>query len=351
MWISDSSCICLFCVLLITFWGVTPAWNPHNFLSFIGTRGFQRLLLQADRSRRYAFATGTYSNLRTQFRSYFGFCVHFNRTPLPADLDTICGYVQFLSRSLLPQSITNYMSGVKLLHILLGHEYNFADNIHLRLLLRGVKRVIPALLVSIAGVVDSHCSLHLATFACSLLLFHTLARLGSVLPASQRSKLRTILLRKCVNFTTQGMLVSMRHTKTIQFGERCLRIPLVARDSVTCPVKAYMAHLCLLGAGRKLGNCPAFIFRDSAGKFRWLTKPLFIQTFRKLALAAGDPDPAAYSGHSFRRGGASWAFQAGVPGEMIQVMGDWAWDAYRRYLEFNMQNKLELHSLFSLRLP
>ena len=254
------------------------------------------------------------------------------------------------------------MSGVKLLHILMGHEYNFADDIHLRLLLRGVKRlhphtpkrakpVVPALLVSIAGVMDTHCSLHVATFACSLLLFHTLARLGSVLPASQRSKLKTILLRKCVNFTSRGMLVSMRHTKTIQFGERCLHIPLVARNAVTCPVKAYSAHLSSLGAGRKAGTVPAFLFRDLQGKIQWLTKSLFIRTFRSLALTAGDPDPAAYSGHSFRRGGASWAFQAGVPGEMIQIMGDWASDAYKRYLEFNIQNKLELHSLFSLRLP
>ena len=92
-------------------------------------------------------------------------------------------------------------------------------------------------------------------------------------------------------------------------------------------------------------------YADHKGQVLWLTKSLFIRTFRSLALTAGDPDPAAYSGHSFRRGGASWAFQAGVPGEMIQVLGDWASDAYKRYLEFNMQNKLELHSLFSLRLP
>ena len=299
---------------------------------FLG--GFTRLLHQAEKTRRHAFATGTYSNLRTQFRSYFGFCVYFQRSPLPANLDTICAYVQFLSRSLLPQSITNYMSGVKLLHILLGHEYNFADDIHLRLLLRGVKRlhphipkrakpVVPALLVSIAGVMNVHCSLHIATFACSLLLFHTLARLGSVLPTSQRSKLKTILLRKCVHLTSQGMLVSMRHTKTIQFGERCLNIPLVARDAITCPVKAYIAHLGSLGAGRKVGTVPAFLFQDHKGQILWLTKSLFIRTFRSLALTAGDSDPAAYSGGT----------------------------AYKRYLEFNMQNKLELHSLFSLRLP
>ena len=333
-----------------------------GFFSFPGCRGFQRLLHQADRSRRYAFAPGTYTNLRTQFRSYFAFCIYYQRSPLPADLDTICAYVQFLSRSLLPQSIANYISGLKLLHILLGHEYNHADNIHLQLLVRGIRRlcphmprrakpVVPALLASIARVADLNSSLHLATLASSLLLFHTLARLGSVLPASLKSKRNTFLLRGGIRFTSRGMLVTMRHTKTIQFGERCLRIPLVSSDTLTCPVKAYVAHLRFLGRRGKAGSAPAFVFKDSQGVLHWLTKSIFIKTFRTLAAAAGDADPAAYSGHSFRRGGASWAFQAGIPGEMIQVMGDWSSDAYRRYLEFTMGNKLHLHSLFSRGLP
>ena len=119
-------------------------------------------------------------------------------------METICGFVQFLSRSLRPQSISNYLSGVKLLHILLGHEYKFTDNIHLHLLIKGERRihlhtpqrakpVVPELLAAIAPVVDSSDMLQVATYACCLLLFHTLARLGSVLPASTRTKRHTFL--------------------------------------------------------------------------------------------------------------------------------------------------------------
>ena len=277
-------------------------------------------------------------------------------------METICGFVQFLSRSLLPQSISNYLSGVKLLHILLGHEYYFADNIHLRLLMKGVRRlhphtprrakpVVPELLAAIAPVVDSSDTLQVATYACSLLLFHTLARLGSVLPVSTRTKPHTFLTHHYINLTSDGMLVSMRHTKTIQFGQRRLHIPLVARDAVTCPVRAYRAHLLLRGRARLGSRTPAFIFTDAAGHTCWLTKSIFIRAFRDLAAAAGDSEPSAYSGHSFRRGGASWAFQAGVPGELIQVMGDWSSDAYKTYLEFDMRSKHSLHSLFSKNLP
>ena len=44
-------------------------------------------------------------------------------------------------------------------------------------------------------------------------------------------------------------------------------------------------------------------------------------------------------------------FQAGVPGELIQILGDWASDAYKIYLEFSMDNKLDLAKVFTKNLP
>ena len=91
-----------------------------------------------------------------------------------------------------------------------------------------------------------------------------------------------------------------------------------------------------------------FVHKD---KIKWLTKSIFINVFRHLVNLAGIPDASGFTGHSFRRGGASWAFQAGVPGELIQVCGDWASDAYKKYLEFSMQNKLDLAALLMRNLP
>ena len=36
-----------------------------------------------------------------------------------------------------------------------------------------------------------------------------------------------------------------------------------------------------------------------------------------------------FAGHSFRRGGASFALQAGLPTDVIMLFGDWHSDAYR----------------------
>ena len=36
------------------------------------------------------------------------------------------------------------------------------------------------------------------------------------------------------------------------------------------------------------------------------------------------------------------AFRLGIPGEIIQLYGDWASDAYKSYLEMSMPAKLQL---------
>ena len=40
-----------------------------------------------------------------------------------------------------------------------------------------------------------------------------------------------------------------------------------------------------------------------------------------------------------------------MPGEMIQICGDWASDAYKQYLEFTIENKLDLAALLMKGLP
>ena len=52
-------------------------------------------------------------------------------------LDTNCLYVQFLSRTLSPPAIRNYLSEGKLLHLFSGLEFPFNKDFHLSLRLCG----------------------------------------------------------------------------------------------------------------------------------------------------------------------------------------------------------------------
>ena len=309
-------------------------------------------------SRSSAFAKGSYSNLRTQVRSYFSFCAYFHKKPLPADATTIYTFAQFLSRTLKPQSVRNYLSGVKMLHILHGLPYNFSQDPLLQLELRGISRldphvpvraipITPHILLAFHRFMDIHNSLHASVWACSLFTFYLMARLGSILPSSHKTPAQRFLTRDRVNFSLQGLLVTLLHTKTIQFGRRRLHIPLVAIQSVLCPVKAYSAALAFTTYST---SGPAFVFLEK-GKVKWLTTSKFITTFRSVLSSAKVPGAKFFTGHSFRRGGATWAFHSGVPGELIQICGDWASDSYKRYLEFNMSDKLQIAARLTHNLP
>ena len=231
---------------------------------------FRALLQDVYVSRKNAFAKGTYSNLRTQVRSYFAFCVYFERDPLPADVDTIHGYVQFLSRSLKPPTIRNYLSGVKMLHIFHGLPDVFSDDFMLDLELKGILRmhphvphrarpVTPNILLVFHRVMDQDESLHCSGWACSLFLFYTLYRFGSMLPSFGSTPRH--------HFFTEGLLVTFLHTKMIQFSKRWLTIPLLRSDSVLCRLKAH-----LWASSRSSGDhsSPAFTF-ITKDKVSWLT--------------------------------------------------------------------------------
>lgn len=87
---------------------------------------------------------------------------------------------------------------------------------------------------------------------------------------------------------------------------------------------------------------PAFVLLDPTGNTFTLTKSMFVREFRDRLTIAGIPDSDKFRGHSFRRGATTWAFKRGIPGEFIQVYGDWASDAYKSYLEFSMSCKLQV---------
>jgi hypothetical protein len=85
---------------------------------------------------------------------------------------------------------------------------------------------------------------------------------------------------------------------------------------------------------------PAFVVSDKE-KLSPITYTELQHVLKQLVSSTGR-DPSLFSSHSFRRGGASWAFRANVPGEIIQIHGDWASDAYKRYLHFPMSAKLSV---------
>ena len=46
------------------------------------------------------------------------------------------------------------------------------------------------------------------------------------------------------------------------------------------------------------------------------------------------------------RGGATFAYQANIEGEMIKLLGDWASDCYKRYMDVSMDKRYDTMKAF-----
>ena len=66
----------------------------------------------------------------------------------------------------------------------------------------------------------------------------------------------------------------------------------------------------------------------------------------KLLKLAGY-DPSLYSGHSFRRGGATMLYKLGASILQIQASGDWASQCFVRYLHVSAEDRQSVQMLVS----
>ena len=120
--------------------------------------------------------------------------------------------------------------------------------------------------------------------------------------------------------------------KTNQFMSTTSLTPLVP-SAITAldPVYHYSKLLAENAAKR---TCPAFSFYE-AGLLKCVTRRSFTEYLKYLLVRIG-LDPAQWSGHSFRRGGASLLYRLGIDPLTIQASGDWSSDTFLRYLEVTL---------------
>jgi hypothetical protein len=103
-----------------------------------------RLQFQCKNSAQHAFAESTNKNIKTQWETYFMYCIYFHFESIPATVKNLTQYAQFLSRSFKTvDAIRNYISGVKLLHLYLDIDYLQFESLQLKLVLKGLARLNP----------------------------------------------------------------------------------------------------------------------------------------------------------------------------------------------------------------
>jgi hypothetical protein len=138
-----------------------------------------------------------------------------------------------------------------------------------------------------------------------------------------------------------SFVLLIRGSKTIQFGQRVHSVTYAScLDSRLCPIRAFLKHI---GLSQLSVTSPLFNYIESGYEVRQ-THAVFVKRLRS-GLSSLGLNPMEISGHSFRRGGATLAFAMGMSPVNIKLRGDWASNAFEKYVYVSPDS-----ALFSARL-
>ena len=305
--------------------------------------------------RCHTFAESTKKTYQTYLKSYIEFCTKLRITPVPLSVTNLARYIAFLSARLQFNSVNNYLSIVRLLHLEAGVSSPL-DSFYAHSVLKGAKRVLgcsvnrkfpitPDILCKIFSKLSLSCSKDLCFWAACLVAFFSFLRKSNLfVPSILQFDPSRHLSREDILFHTDGVRLRIRCTKTIQFSDRMLEIPLprILRSPL-CPSKALLLNYKQVPASTS--PAPAFLYFEQ-NKPIPLTYGIFIKMLKHYLNLLGF-DSNKYSGHSFRRGGASFALECGVPADLIQSQGDWKSDAYKCYLDPSFSHRQQVMNKFA----
>jgi hypothetical protein len=140
---------------------------------------------------------------------------------------------------------------------------------------------------------------------------------------------------------------------TLPFSKTSLlptQVDLIRRDDELCPLAAYNSYIALVPSRLHLPHHPFFLSAPHGSTASPLTESDFIRRIRGLVRSSLHLDPSDYAGHSFRRGGTTALYLAGVSESTIAVHGRWRSLAYRTYFDSNRSQRLRLMATAQLRL-
>lgn len=289
------------------------------------------------------WAETTWKSKKSQWKRYLQFCDSYELAPVPGSIDTICLYITYLTSQVAYSTICNYLSGVWSLHSYLGFDTPAKGTFLVSCALRGARRLLgdsvfaseplsPEQLILIYGTLDHSSDDDLLFWTATVLAYRCLLR------KSHYTSSNHMLQLKDIEFTSYGICVSMRSSKTIQYRERVNMIPVVSSPlSLLCPVrwlKIYIrrfkiksGHLFVTpGKGMK-----AFTYRSYSNRL-------------KLALNQAGIK-GKFTCHSLRRGCASYLSRLGLPLHDIKNYGDWRSLSVLFYLSGDLTTRLHKDSL------
>ena len=188
-------------------------------------------------------------------------------------------------------------------------------------------------------------SIEASFWAICLVAFYGMFRKSHLLPMSPTSfDPRKQLTKADFKIFPRGVLTNIRWSNTIQYRRRVeISLPCIPRSPLF-PTAAIVNALRFTASGSN--RCSqTFNWSDDRQLVHGFSCGSFA-SFLRNHLASLGFDPKLFAGHSLRRGGASFAYQRGVPIELFKAFGEWHSDTILIYLTMPLTGRL--HSAYML---
>lgn len=295
--------------------------------------------------RKYAWAASTSKTRESQWKKYTKFCDRVRIPPLPITCDNVCVFLLHLAlQGLCYTSINNEVSALVMFSKLYRCPVDIRSDFGVILTLKALRRLIgdqatakdelyPSDLQRMLTFVDRSSVVEWATWVGIIFLYRTLLRKGHVFVGEFNHNL---LRRANVQFTHYGFLVTVDHSKTIQYKERCVKIPVCAGGGFLCAptlLKTFIDN------HPSMAEAPLFSYIVS-GNIKTLKYSNALLLMKRWADKAGLQKNIGL--HSLRRGAATLMSLAGLNLEDIKDRGDWRSLAVLSYLSYPMEKKVSI---------
>ena len=314
--------------------------------------GAAQLTTQAFNRLFQAYRPSTQRTYPRMFSDYMAFLVVSGLPPAQVDVHILLAFLEYLyQNNCTVSNIANYLAAIRALSIIYDLPTECFKHQKIQFFIRSLKLNRPLTLKSHSAL-DEH-MLHQVIMACHqlqnplvfsaiyLLAFFSFLRLSNIVPHStSKFDVSRHLARGDIIFGQDLAIILVKWSKTNQFRDKVAKISIpVLSNSSLCPVASLKT---LLQAVPGTQNDPLFtIFKQDS--FVPLTDSMVRKHFKRI-INILHWQHFKFTFHSFRRSGASWAYQHGVPIHAIKQQGTWASDCVWRYISTQTNHSPLLHA-------
>ena len=238
-------------------------------------------------------------------------------------------------------TLPTYIAALSHYHIAAGHGVLPRSHMYMKVT-QGIKNFYgfieqqqPKQALTIHNLVTLHASMNFSLFNdsrdwCYIFSFFGLLRISEIGPR---------LLIQHVTVHTWGVAITIPFSKT---NLRPVTIRLCKRDDILCPIRAYYNYIHWLPSRLRLSNM--CFFRSTVNTSAPVAVAAIRTALQHRCTSALHSD-SEIGWHSFRRGGATALFLAGVSDSLIAAHGRWKSFTYRKYFDTNLHHILPTYRL------